>query len=156
MSEEGLRPDERMTRPRSGPSKIICPACHGALGAHGDDWRCAGCTRVFPSHHGIADLRLEGDPYLSIERDRERADLVVAALDRRDFPALLDYYWSLSEETPPALRQRFVVSARRASVRARHLVQWLIAEGVASKASRVLEIGSGTAPFLAEAVPHVS
>jgi SAM-dependent methyltransferase len=134
---------------------VICPACRGTLAARGGEWLCTACARLYPTHYGIPDLRVQGDRHLTIEQDRARADLIVAALDSYDLPGLLDHYWSLSEETPPVLRRRFAQSAQRAGLRARHLRQRLQREGLLSPAARVLDLGSGTAPFLAEAAPHV-
>lgn len=133
---------------------LVCPACRTPLLEGRDDWCCPACPRRFPSHHGIPDLRLAGDAYLSLEQDRARADLVVAAFEGHDLRGLLEHYWSRSAETPAALRARFVASALRASLRARHLVACLRAEGFLVPTARVLEVGSGTAAFLTEATPH--
>lgn len=134
---------------------LACPACRAALELRGDSWSCPACARSYRSHHGIPDLRQQGDLYLTLEEDRARADRVVAGLEGRDLRALLEHYWSLSGETPPALRHRFIDGALRAPRRARRLVDRLTAEGLLSPAARVLEVGSGTAAFLAEAAPRV-
>jgi SAM-dependent methyltransferase len=77
---------------------------------------------------------------------------VIAALDR-PFAELLEYYWSLSDVTPQPLRDRFVRSALMGQERARHLLQTLEDGTFRSRVSAraVLEIGSGSGPFLAEA-----
>jgi len=92
------------------------------------------------------------DPYLTLEEDRERTEKVLAALDR-PFAELLEYYWSLSDVTPEPLRARFVRSALLGQERARHLLQILEDGTFHSRVSAgsVLEIGSGSGPFLAEA-----
>jgi SAM-dependent methyltransferase len=134
--------------------RLVCPACRRPLAKGSGEWLCASCPRAFPEHHGIPDLRLTADPYLSLEDDRARADRVVAALEGHDLRGLLEHYWRLSAETPLSLRGRFVESALRASPRARDLVHRLRAEALLGPESLVLEIGSGTAPFLTEAAPH--
>jgi len=134
---------------------LACPLCHGALEPLADGLGCARCAREYSSHRGILDLRVFPDAYLGVERDNERADLIVAALERGRLADLLDYYWSLSDSTPPVLRERFARGALRAPAKARRLLDLLERAGLASRQSRVLELGSGTGGFLVEASGRV-
>jgi ubiquinone/menaquinone biosynthesis C-methylase UbiE len=134
---------------------LTCPYCGRPLEEDAAGAACAACRRRYSRHHGILDLRVFPDPYLGLDEDRARADLVVAALDRLALPEILEHYWSLSETTPALLRRTFVQSALRAEARARSLRARIEADGVPLARSRVLEIGSGTGAFLAEAHGHV-
>jgi SAM-dependent methyltransferase len=93
------------------------------------------------------------DPYLDFEEDRRRTEAVLEALPRFDLAGLLEHYWSLSDITPPELRRRFIRGALQGEAKARRLLGLLDADGrrPAGEATRVVEIGSGTGAFLAEA-----
>ena len=107
-------------------------------------------------HAGIPDFRVSPDPFLDFEQDRDRTEKVLAVLDAKPLPELLGYYWSLSAETPPALRQKFVASALRGEHKARRVLRML--EGGTFRrpvrAATLLEIGCGSGAFLAEAAPR--
>jgi len=135
---------------------LVCPQCRGHLATGDDSLRCDACPRTFRAHAGIPDLRVFPDPYLTEQEDHERTERVLQALDRLPFPELLRYYWSLSDTTPPPLREQFTRSALFSEERARRVLSLL--EGNAFRrpvaARRVLEIGSGTGGFLAVAAPR--
>jgi SAM-dependent methyltransferase len=157
LAHAGMSAPAAVAPPGAHPATpLVCPHCRGPLDEDAAGAGCAVCRRRYPRHHGVLDLRVFADPYLGPEQDRERADLVVAALDRLALPELLEHYWSLSRTTPIALRGAFVQSALRAAARARHLRARIEADGVPLARSRVLEIGSGTGAFLAEAHGHVA
>jgi ubiquinone/menaquinone biosynthesis C-methylase UbiE/uncharacterized protein YbaR (Trm112 family)/glycosyltransferase involved in cell wall biosynthesis len=131
---------------------LVCPVCKGTLGVSRDDFHCEPCQRTYPLQHGIPDFRVFPDTYLSFEEDRERTEKVVAALASRDLQALLEYYWSLSDVTPPLLRARFVRSGMLGEQRARRVLRFLAEKSLTgSSLTRVLEIGSGTGNFLVAA-----
>lgn len=133
----------------------MCPECRGRLRENAQGADCAACGRRYARHHGILDLRVFPDPYLGLDEDRARADRVVEVLDRLALPELLEHYWSLSASTPPSMRPGFVRSALRAPMRARRVLDRMEADGLPLPRSRVLEIGSGTGAFLAEAGRHL-
>jgi SAM-dependent methyltransferase len=135
---------------------IVCPHCRGPLGEDAAGAACRTCARRYTRHHGILDLRVFPDPYLAPDEDRARAEHVLAAPDRLSMAERLEHYWSLSDSTPPRLRRSFVRSALRAAARARVLLARMADEGVPLARSRVLDIGSGTGAFLAEAQPQVA
>jgi SAM-dependent methyltransferase len=134
---------------------FVCPRCRGVLLEQAGGAACARCGSGYGRHHGILDLRVGADGYLSPGEDRARADLVVAALDDLALPELLAYYWSLSATTPVALRATFVRSALRAEARASHLLARMADDGVRLGTARVLDVGSGTGGFLAAAQGRV-
>lgn len=132
---------------------FVCPSCRGPLAARPGTFACAACVRAYPVLDGIPDFRVFPDPFLDFEEDRRRAAKVVDALDRYDLRGLLEYYWSLSEVTPPALRRVFIRGAMQGEAKARRLLRVLEDGGppATSEARRVLEIGSGTGALLAVA-----
>jgi len=76
----------------------------------------------------------------------------VEALDRYDLRGLLEYYWSLSDVTPPALRRVFIDGALLGEAKARRLLRVLEnGDPPAASARTLLEIGSGTGALLAAA-----
>lgn len=132
---------------------FVCPLCRGKLGASEEAYHCAPCGRTFVLHAGIPDFRVFPDPFLTFKEDQQRTELVLAALDRCDFKSLVEYYWSLSDITPPPLRAKFVRSALLGEKRAQRVVDLLGAVNGPPHGPirRVLEIGSGTGNFLAVA-----
>lgn len=135
---------------------FVCPLCRGALDVADDAYGCGPCRRSFPLHGGIPDFRVFPDPYLDFEEDRSRTEKVLAALDQYALEPLLEYYWSLSDITPPLLRARFVRNALLGEARARRVLG-VPEDGTFRRpvaARRVLEVGSGTGNFLVAAAPH--
>jgi SAM-dependent methyltransferase len=132
---------------------FVCPACRGPLAARPGTFACAACVRAYPILDGIPDFRVFPDPFLDFEEDRRRAAKVVDALDQYDLRGLLEYYWSLSDITPPALRRVFIEGALLGEAKARRLLGVLEDGGrpAAGSARTVLEIGSGTGALLAVA-----
>ena len=150
MSAATLLPPDAPAR-----ASLRCPHCRGRLQHDEGGATCAACGRGYVRHHGILDLRVFPDPHLGLDEDRDRADRVAAALDSTALPDLLRHYWSLSETTPALLRAVFVRGALRAETRARMLLDRMEADGVPLARSRVLDVGSGTGAFLAEAYERV-
>jgi SAM-dependent methyltransferase len=132
---------------------FVCPLCRGPLSAAPEAFACGPCARTYPLHDGIPDFRVFPDPYLGFEEDRRRTAKVLEALYRYDLRGLLEYYWSLSDITPVALRARFIRGALQGEAKARRFLR-LLDEGTVSgsaQARTVVEIGSGTGAFLAVA-----
>ncbi|MCA1580252.1 MAG: methyltransferase domain-containing protein [Acidobacteria bacterium] len=136
---------------------FVCPRCRGELATDGDAFRCSPCNRRYPLTGGIPDFRVLRDPYLSVEEDLARSRRILDVLDRLPFPDLLAHYWSLSEETPPPLRERFVATAMRGEERARRTLAAL-SPAERGRLRSVLEVGTGTGNLLAAAdgvVPRI-
>ena len=91
--------------------EFVCPICRGALKTIGESYFCQPCEKAYPLMAGIPDFRVLTDPYLTFEEDRARTEIVLSAIDRYELEPLLEYYWSFSDITPPALRTKFVRSA---------------------------------------------
>lgn len=135
---------------------FVCPRCRGELDVADDAYRCAPCAAAYPLQGGIPDFRVFSDPYLDFPAERRRTEFILAALDQHTFASLLDYYWSLSDITPPPLRAKFVRNALLGERRARRVLG-LLEDGTfhrAVAAKRVLEVGSGTGNFLVAAAGH--
>lgn len=132
---------------------LVCPLCRGKLAVLPGAFRCPPCGRDYPLHGGIPDFRVFPDPYLSYRDDHDRTEFVLDALERHDFPSLLDAYWSRSDVTPVALRGKFVRGALMGEHRASRTLR-VLGDGTFGRpvrARRVLEVGSGTGNFLAAA-----
>lgn len=129
---------------------FVCPRCRGELAADTDAYRCARCDRRYPVIGGIPDFRVLRDPYLSIDDDLARTRKILEVIDRLPFRELLDHYWSLSEETPFPLREKFVQTAMRGEDRARRTLSALTPAD-RSRLRNVLEVGTGTGNLLASA-----
>ncbi len=131
---------------------LVCPLCRGELAATEAAFRCHPCDRDYPVVGGIPDFRIFPDPYLGFAEDAARTERVRAALPDSNLEQLLEYYWSLSDITPPLLRRKFIRGALAGASKARRHVGLLKDAGLASApAQSVLEIGSGTGAFLAAA-----
>ena len=144
---EGLLPSLREV-------SFACPRCRGDLVIRDNSYFCEACPRTYRLHAGIPDFRVFPDPYLNWEEDHERTEIVLEALESHRLEELLEYYWSFSDITPVDLRSKFIRSVRLGEGRARESVEMLDRENRTRPGSkkRILEIGSGTGNFLAEAI----
>jgi len=131
--------------------EFVCPICQGPLQVQHAAYRCIACDRDYPVVCGIPDFRLFADPYLDLQRDRERSRLIADVVEHLALPELLEYYWRRSEVTPPHLQRKFIESALRAGDRARRFVRLLHPDPERARGGRLLEIGSGTGNLLCEA-----
>jgi ubiquinone/menaquinone biosynthesis C-methylase UbiE len=139
---------------------FACPLCQAPLlqPSFGEYYCCQTCKKEYPSCAGVPDFRVFPDPFFSVEEDQRRSELILGELDRRDFSQLLEYYWSLSEITPPLLRRKFVRSALLGEDRAQRILS-SFEDGTFRtpvKARRVLDVGSGSGNFLIVAAQHFS
>ncbi len=137
---------------------LVCPLCRGELDVPGGGggYHCRSCQKTYPLHSGIPDFRVFPDPFLSFQKDFERTEIVLKALNRYKLEALLEHYWSFSDITPPSLRPKFIRSAMLGERRARRILR-TFEDGTFKEpvtARRVLEIGSGTGNFLGLAARH--
>ena len=134
---------------------IVCPLCKQPLSAREQTYCCSPCGKTYPLHAGIPDFRVFPDPYLAMEEDRERTEFVLEALERLDFPSLLEAYWGVSDVTPEELRGKFIRSAMLGEKKAMRILDLLRGkefdnDSIATHS--VLEIGCGTGGFLATAM----
>lgn len=138
---------------------LACPLCRAALERLGGEELVCGAGHRFPVHFGIPDLRVGGDPYLSIEDDLAAARRLLGSR-AAGFRGMLEAYYAENPKVSAAQAQRFAAGAATAVDRA-HVVlgAWeaLAARDVA--ASRVaLDLGAGTGGLsvaLAQSGRHV-
>jgi ubiquinone/menaquinone biosynthesis C-methylase UbiE len=90
---------------------FVCPRCRGSLAARRDTFDCAACGLVFPIVCGIADFRLEPDPYIGLEDDRRKAERLSARGQAGTFEDLLRHYYAVTPEDPPDLAARWIPRA---------------------------------------------
>lgn len=150
QSREIIREFPQNLLPSLHSLEFVCPLCHGKLDVIQNRYECSACQRKYLLHAGIPDFRVFPDSFLSYEEDRERTEIVLAALEKFNLEKLLEHYWSFSDITPPALRPKFIRSAVLGEQRARTALE-IIENNTKKPIKKVLEIGSGTGNFLAVA-----
>ena len=141
---------------RPFPAALCCPACRAKLvpRLHAErSLDCASCGGRYPVILGIPDLRVGGDPYLSLDDDRaaalrlaERADLGLVEL--------LESYYLENPKVSPAQAKQFTRGVAGAASRAAGALDaWALADGRggADESRDLLDIGCGTAPLAAAA-----
>ena len=99
-----------VTRPIDLP--LYCPVCHTEVAYCTTHYACPYCPLEFPIIYGIADFRIAADPYISIEEDRIKGQHLWECAAKRTFPEMLDYYYSITPEDPPALAVNWISHAR--------------------------------------------
>ena len=128
---------------------FVCPACWGTLEHHvGPDERyhCVACARDFPVVIGIPDFRLQPDPWIGLEADREKGMALEAETLDADFETTVRAYWRRTPGTPREQAERFTRFVVSAESRA---TEWL-ARASAGDAPRGwwLDVGCGTADLV--------
>lgn len=84
-----------------------CPRCRGPLASEPDAYRCDHCSRTYPVVCGVADFRLEPDPYIGLDDDRAKATHLFEASRTRTFEQLVRYYYSITPDDPPDLAEQW-------------------------------------------------
>ena len=129
--------------------ELCCPVCHGELLHKDDEMSCARCTRSFPVILGIPDLRIFADPYVDMEADRAKARALADRFAELDFRGLVEYYYRTTSVVTRRQAESFTSGLIGAVPRAESaLDQWEGATPSKPAATRLLEIGCGTAPLL--------
>lgn len=122
---------------------LACPRCRGDVSAANDAYDCLACGARFPIVLGIADFRLDPDPWIGLEEDREKARRLDAAARGASLEAMVRTYWSMTPGTSAAQAARFVEHVLTAGERSR---EWLarLDASAASRSGAWLDLGTGT------------
>jgi SAM-dependent methyltransferase len=121
---------------------VVCPRCRGQLASRTAAFTCQRCRSDFPVILGIPDFRLEPDPWIGLEDDREKARQLEARSRGASLEAMVRMYWSMTPGTPPAQAARFVDHVLTAETRSR---EWLgRLDGPNARADAWLDVGTGT------------
>ncbi len=134
--------------------EIVCPRCHNELESRDSNETlcCGSCGLRCPVIAGIPDLRISGDPFLTVAEDQEAAQALAARASRLTFPALLASYYDGNVLVPAAQARAIIRGTLAAPVRSRSfLTHAERLRGIAiGPTHRVLDIGAGTGPLTVE------
>lgn len=130
---------------------FVCPQCRTRLSAKADCYQCSYCNREYPVIFGIADFRIRSDPYLGLEEERAKAKRLATEIEQ-NFSAMLDYYYEITDDVPPALATRYKAYHYNGPEQAR---QSLARLGVSS-GDVFLDAGCGTGGALIAAAENCS
>jgi len=122
---------------------MVCPRCHGGLGARPDAFDCVRCRVSYPVVLGIADFRLVPDPWIGLEADREKARRLAERSHGASLEAMVRTYWSMTPGTPGDQAARFVRHVMTAEERSREWLDRMDAPGT-RPAGMWLDVGTGT------------
>ena len=129
---------------------FVCPRCHASVESEPDAWRCRGCSAGYPIVHGIADFRVEPDPWIGLEDDRAKAKRLIEQNPTADFETTVRAYWEMTPSTPKAHAERFIDAVLGAEKRT---LEWTElpeqADLSGPTCSPVLDLGCGTADMAA-------
>lgn len=136
------------------PIEYRCPRCKGPLQTLVAAYTCDYCSHRYPVLLGIPDFRVFPDPYIEYADDWEKAHRISDQYPRTDFRGLVEYYWSITPNTPRDLAQRFlryVVTAVERGRRSLDTIRHDFPEVFLGPGHRFLEVGCGTGGFLVAA-----
>ncbi len=125
---------------------LCCPLCKGKLVSRTEGYFCGSCERRFPVVLGIPDFRVYPDPYISLEDDHRKGERLQAQADSLSFAELVRFYWHITPETPPDLKQRFIRHVLTDEKRAEGLLDQIPPPGEGG--ASCLDVGCGTGAFL--------
>lgn len=130
---------------------FVCPQCRTQLSAQAECYQCSHCNREYPVIFGIADFRIRSDPYLSLQQERAKAKRLATEIEQ-NFPAMLDYYYEITDDVPPVLATRYKAYHYNGPKQAR---QSLARLGISSD-DVILDVGCGTGGALIAAAENCS
>lgn len=128
---------------------LACPICHAEVTSHGTHYACPRCNKQYPVIGGIADFRLEPDPYISIEADRIKGQHLREMAATRSFHQMLDYYYSITPEDPADLAVHWTAHALAEQQIGSEYLRAANLQGGA-----LLDLGCSTAGLIAAASHH--
>jgi len=121
---------------------FVCPRCRGDLASRSDAFTCTRCHSRFPVVLGIPDFRLEPDPWIGLDEDREKARQLEERSRGASLEAMVRTYWSMTPGTPAPQAARFVQHVMTAGARSREWLARLTAPN--ADGDRWLDVGTGT------------
>lgn len=124
---------------------LACPRCWAAVRLDGAAYLCVSCASTYPVLFGIPDFRLRSDRYLSLEQEREKARRLHEYGQRHTFDEMVAYYYSITDDVPPALVRRYQAYIQNAPRQAATAADALELD---PSASVVLDAGCGAGGFL--------
>ncbi len=130
--------------------EYCCPRCKAALTSTTYGYTCAACNAHYPIILGIPDFRVFPDPYIDIVEDRRKAERIFERAANSDFSTLVEYYWSITPDTPREMARRFTAQALAAVERGRHLLNLhsAVKTKLEEPKARVLDLGTRTGGLL--------
>ena len=127
--------------------ELVCPACRLTLRAMADALRCDSCGRTFPILFGIADLRLQPDPWISMVDDRAKGERLEKEHPGAGVDALVNAYWDMTPGTPAHQKARFAQYVREGEARSAELLAPGASGAPAAIGQHWLDLGCGTGDF---------
>jgi ubiquinone/menaquinone biosynthesis C-methylase UbiE/uncharacterized protein YbaR (Trm112 family) len=136
--------------------EYCCPRCKGTLTSATDTYTCTACKAHYQIILGIPDFRVFPDPYIDIVEDRRKAERIFERAATADFLTLVEYYWSITPDTPPEMARRFTAQAIAAVERGRHLLNAhsAVKTKLQEPDALVLDPGTRTGGLLMAAAEH--
>ncbi|MBM3784753.1 MAG: methyltransferase domain-containing protein [Acidobacteria bacterium] len=87
--------------------RYVCPKCKGEVVVADESYACGPCGLEYPVVCGIPDFRLFGDPYIDIEADRAKGQLLHNAIQDMTFAQAVRHYYEITPEDPPDLAEKW-------------------------------------------------
>ena len=132
---------------------VVCPRCRGGLAAQAEAFDCQRCSVHYPVVLGIADFRLEADPWIGLEDDREKARRLEKGSRGASLEAMVRTYWSMTPGTAVDQASRFVHHVMNAGARSREWIERLDLPG-GRPAGPWLDVGTGTGDLACAVADH--
>jgi ubiquinone/menaquinone biosynthesis C-methylase UbiE/uncharacterized protein YbaR (Trm112 family) len=135
------------------PIEFVCPLCKGELQPQPEAYFCPRDQRTYRVQLGIPDFRLFPDPYITIEDDYAKGQALARYYQESSFPQLMARYWEMTPGVPDNLVHGYIQNVLDRPARALKTWGTINALGGPIERGWLLEVGCGTAGFLAGVAP---